>query len=59
VVSLGSTVIIVGLVAYMAVSGKDVMVRHAAPGPADRAAAEPGPGVRGRPVQAGRHRRPE
>jgi uncharacterized membrane-anchored protein len=59
VVSLGSTVIIVGLVAYMAVTGKDVMVRQAAPGPADRAAAEPGADVRGRPVQAGRHRRAE
>jgi hypothetical protein len=43
----------------MAVTGKDVMVRQAAPGPADRAAAEPGADVRGRPVQAGRHRRPE
>jgi hypothetical protein len=33
----------------MAVSGKDVMVRHAGPGPADRAAADPGPDVLGRP----------
>ena len=44
--------LIIGLVDYMAVSGKDVMVRHAAPGPADRAAADPGPDVLGRPVQA-------
>jgi uncharacterized membrane-anchored protein len=67
VVSLGSTVIIVGLVAYMAVTGKDVTVRQAAGspahqaagGPAHQAAADPGADVRGRPVQAGRHRRPE
>jgi uncharacterized membrane-anchored protein len=59
VVSLGSTVIIIGLVGYMAVTGKDVMVRDAAPGLADRAADNLGPGERARPVQAGRHRRPE
>jgi uncharacterized membrane-anchored protein len=59
VVSLGSTVVIVGLVAYMAVTGKDVVVRHAAPGPADRAVIEPNPDLRYRPVQSGRHRRPE
>src|SRR5215475_6730646 len=62
VVSLYSTVIIVGLVAYMAVSGKDVEVRRATPSPAARAARaalEPNAGAGDRQVQAGRHRRPE
>src|SRR5262249_41196749 len=56
VVSLVSTAIIVGLVAYMAYSGKDVMVRQDAPA---RPATGPEPGAGGGPLPAGRHRRPE
>jgi uncharacterized membrane-anchored protein len=58
-VSLVSTVIIAGLVGYMAVSHKDVMVRRAEPGPppppAGWPAAEPEPVDR--PAPSGRHRR--
>ena len=44
-VSLVSTIIIIGLVGYMAATGKDVMVRSAGPRPAARAGrpARPGP----------------
>jgi uncharacterized membrane-anchored protein len=89
VVSLVSSVIIIGLVGYMAATGKDVMVRNAGPrpparsgpaarpgparsgparsGPAARPAPPPRPGPNGglrpgphdRPVQSGRHRRPD
>src|SRR5215472_7411534 len=48
VVSLVSTVIIIGLVGYMAATGKDVMVRSAGPRPAARTGrpARPGPAAR-------------
>jgi uncharacterized membrane-anchored protein len=71
VVSLVSTLIIVGLVAYLAVSGKDVMVRSAGPerparsgqparsGPPAQPGAVPGPGAFNGPLQSGRHRRPD
>jgi len=57
VVSLVSAVIIIGLVGYMAATGKDVMVRSAGPRPAAGAgrparpgpAARPGPGPAARP----------
>jgi hypothetical protein len=80
-VSLVSTVIIVGLVGYMAATHKDVMVRGTAPPPSARPSARPGPPARSgyparpappaqpgagrgpgpydRPVQSGRHRRPD
>jgi uncharacterized membrane-anchored protein len=84
-VSLVSTVIIIGLVGYMAATRKDVMVRGTAPQPSARPAARPsarpgpsarsgyparpappaqpgagqGPGPYDRPVQSGRHRRPD
>jgi len=74
-VSLVSTLIIIGLVGYMAVTGKDVMVRNAGPRPSTRpvppaAAAAPqvppaqpgggpGPSPHEGPVQSGRHRRPD
>ena len=59
-VSLVSTIIIIGLVGYMAATGKDVMVRSAGPRPAARAgrparpgpAAGPGPAVRPGPGTA-------
>ena len=71
VVSLVSTLIIAGLVGYMAASGKDVMVRAGGPRPSARAErparagrpaqpdAAPGPGAFGGPLQSGRHRRPD
>jgi len=65
VVSLVSTLIIVGLVAYLAVSGKDVMVRCTGPerparsGRPAQAGAVPGPGAPNGPLQSGRHRRPD
>jgi uncharacterized membrane-anchored protein len=52
-----STIIIVGLVAYMAVTGCDVAVRGAASGQEERSAADLRPEVRDRASQAGRHRR--
>jgi hypothetical protein len=76
-VSLVSTVIIIGLVGYMAATRKDVMVRGTAPQPSARPGpsarsgyparpappAQPGagqgPGPYDRPVQSGRHRRPD
>jgi hypothetical protein len=76
-VSLVSAVIIIGLVGYMAATGKDVMVRNAGPRPSARSSgpassgppARPGPpgrpggglrpGPYDRPVQSGRHRRPD
>jgi hypothetical protein len=83
-VSLVSTVIIIGLVGYMAATHKDVMVRDTAPQPSARPSARPGPSARSgyparpappappaqpgagrgpgpydRPVQSGRHRRPD
>ena len=58
VVSLVATVIIIGLVAYMTVTRKDVPVRRVAPGPPARSATGPEPGARDRPLPAGRHRRP-
>jgi uncharacterized membrane-anchored protein len=59
-VSLVSTIIIIGLVGYMAATGKDVMVRNAGPRPAARAgrparpgpAAGPGPAARPGPGTA-------
>ena len=65
VVSLVSTLIIVGLVAYLAFSGKDVMVRCTGPerparsGRPAQAGAVPGPGAFNGPLQSGRHRRPD
>jgi len=68
-VSLVSSAIIVGFVAYMAVSRKDVMVRRVEPGPSARpgpaarsrpparSAYEPEPGAYDRPGEPGRHRR--
>jgi uncharacterized membrane-anchored protein len=86
-VSLVSTVIIIGFVGYMAATGKDVMVRKAGPRPSARSGRParsgppgrsgrparsgspaqpgggpgpgPGPGPYDRPVQSGRHRRPD
>jgi uncharacterized membrane-anchored protein len=51
-VSLVSTVIIIGLVGYMAATGKDVMVRNAGPRSVGRAAppTRPGPAARPGPV---------
>jgi uncharacterized membrane-anchored protein len=58
VVSLVATVIIIGLVAYMTVTRKDVPVRRVAPVRSARSATGPEPGARDRPLPAGRHRRP-
>src|SRR5262249_22648084 len=60
VVSLVTPLIIVGLVAYLAFSGKDVMVRSAGPerparsGRPAQARAVPGPGAPNGPLQSGR-----
>jgi uncharacterized membrane-anchored protein len=59
VVSLVSTLIIIGFVGYMAVSGKDVMVRSTGPRTPARPDAGPGVAAAGRPLQSGRHRRPD
>jgi uncharacterized membrane-anchored protein len=67
VVSLVSTLIIVSLVAYLAASGKDVMVRSAGPEQPARSGrptrpgppARSGPGALNGPLQSGRHRRPD
>jgi uncharacterized membrane-anchored protein len=59
VVSLVSTLIIVGLVGYMAASGKDVMVRSAGTRTSGGSGWPAGPGAFDRPVQSGRHRRPD
>ena len=55
-VSLVSTIIIIGLVGYMAATGKDVMVRSAGPRPGARAGrpARPGPAAGpGTPTRSG------
>jgi uncharacterized membrane-anchored protein len=67
VVSLVSTLIIVSLVAYLAASGQDVMVRSAGPEQPARSGrsarpgppARSGPGAFNGPLQSGRHRRPD
>jgi len=56
-VSLYSTVIIGGLVAYMSVTGKDIAVRRAASGQLAEPAADRQPDALDRSSQAGRHRR--
>ena len=61
VVSLVSTLIIIGFVGYMAVSGQDVMVRSTGPRTPARSGrpASPGPPVRsGRPARSGRSAKP-
>ncbi len=56
-VSLYSTVIIAGLVAYMSVTGKDIAVRRVASGQLAEPAADRQPDALDRSSQAGRHRR--
>jgi len=58
-VSLYSTVIIAGLVAYMSVTGKDIAVRRVASGQLAEPAADRQPDALDRSSQAGRHRRTE
>ncbi len=58
-VSLYSTVIIGGLVAYMSVTGKDIAVRRAASGQLAEPAADRQPDALDRSSRAGRHRRTE
>jgi uncharacterized membrane-anchored protein len=70
-VSLVSTIIIIGLVGYMAATRKDVMVRNAAPRPPVRPGSQARPAPPAQPgagmgtgayegqVQSGRHRRPD
>jgi len=58
-VSLYSTVIIGGLVAYMSVTGKDIAVRRVASGQLAEPAADRQPDALDRSSRAGRHRRTE
>ncbi len=58
-ISVYSTVIIAGLVAYMSVTGKDIAVRRVASGQRAEPAADRQPDALDRSSQAGRHRRTE